>query len=236
MDSQRVAMACILSAGEGRRLGGVCKGRLEVQQTPLVIRQLGVMHDSGIAHCVVMTGFQSGAIRSLVRSVASANESGGDGMVIECEDVPPATSARVAAATDIQHSVRAALRYARRILAVRPEISGVLISLVDLPLLSSDDVGSVLKHAAHFNVSVVVPVSASGQSGHPVWLSRSFVNAMNLDVPAFSLRDELRLHRMAYASTVINMPTQSLGPFIDVDTPQDILQVQADYGLTIAMP
>lgn len=56
--TQTPALAYILSAGRGQRLGGVCKGRVIFDGLPLVVRQIGVMVQAGLSQISVVIGYE----------------------------------------------------------------------------------------------------------------------------------------------------------------------------------
>ena len=56
------ATGLLLTAGRGSRLGGCCKGLLQIDGQPLVVRQLRTMADAGIQRAVVVIGAQADAV------------------------------------------------------------------------------------------------------------------------------------------------------------------------------
>lgn len=227
-------LAYILSAGRGQRLGGICKGRLLVNGKPLLSRQIDLLQAHGIAHTVVITGYQSDEIRSILTPHLKHLEQQGSDMSAECIDVPSA-GANAEASADIQGSVRAALIHAQGLLARDAQVGGLLICLVDLPLLCEQDIAALLAFADQPQIDVVIPFSAARVQGHPIWLSRNFVLTLPADDPRFSLRKALQELRAGRSQSVREMPTASPGYFTDIDTKEDIELLRLTHGLEIVV-
>ena len=66
------ATGLLLTAGRGSRLGGCCKGLLQIDGQPLVVRQLRTMADAGIRRAVVVIGAQADAISQALSRHAAA--------------------------------------------------------------------------------------------------------------------------------------------------------------------
>jgi CTP:molybdopterin cytidylyltransferase MocA len=227
--------AYILSAGRGRRLGGTCKGRLEINGESLVERQLHVMALAGITHCTVLVSHESSLIKGLVQKATDALRTSGSMMTTECVDVlvPPENDSD---GSGIRMSVVAALGHAKAMMWSDQHIASTLISLVDLPILAKEDISGLRLFAATYGASAVVPQSESSQPGHPIWLSRRFVLALPIESELFSLRDHLRNKVGDTTDPVIPMPMRSAGPFVDLDTADDAAWVADTFGLTIQIP
>lgn len=232
-------LAYILSAGRGQRLGGICKGRLLVNGEPLLSRQLDLLQANGISRTVVIAGYQSDAIRGILRQHLEHSDEQGRHMSAECIEVPadgdvPADGANPEASADIQRSVRAALIHAQGLLAKDAQLIGMLICLVDLPLLSGQDIAALLEFANQpHHADVVIPVTDDRVQGHPIWLSRNFVLTLPADDPHFSLRKALQELRARTSRSVREMPTASSGYFTDIDTQGDIELLRLTHGLEI---
>lgn len=228
-------LAYILSAGRGQRLGGICKGRLLVNGEPLLVRQLDRLQASGISQAVVITGYQPDEIRSILTLHRKRWEQQGSTMSAECIDVP-AAGVNAEASADIQGSVRAALVHAQGLLASDAQVGGLLICLVDLPLLGEQDIAALLAFADQPQIDVVIPVSAARVQGHPIWLSRNFVLTLPTADPHFSLRRALQELRAGRSQSVLEMPAASPGYFTDIDTQEDIELLRLTHGLEIVVP
>lgn len=224
--------AYILSAGRGRRLGGVCKGRVVFNGVPLAVRQFKTMLDAGVARVNIVVGHEATLIRNAVSAAVPSNapdtamrkvallEIGGD-------------EASATEDPDIQVSVRCGLRDAKAWLTSHPDASGVLISLVDLPLLTAEDVLHLIEFGQTHAASVVIPVSPDQQFGHPIWLSRNVVMTLPVDRSDFSLREILRVNTSLGKIHIHRMKSNRLGYFKDLDTPDDIAQFESDFNATI---
>jgi molybdenum cofactor cytidylyltransferase len=224
----------IMSAGQGRRLGGLCKGRILVDGLALAARQIDLMQASGIRRVVIVVGHESDKIRAIVRQRAEHWRTLGSEIAVECIDAPSADSP-TSPAPDLQESIAFALSHAQQLLNTEPQVSGILISLVDLPLLSREDICAVLGACDSAWVGARLPTSMQGQPGHPIWLSRNWVMQLCPASPGFSLRDLLQGPTAQASLLVERIKTASLGHFTDIDTPACIATLQAHHGLTISV-
>ena len=228
-------LAYVLSAGCGRRLGGVCKGRVLFDGLPLVVRQIDTMVGAGIRQVRVVVDHQAQSIQKIIDDHKSRNywlmvDEGLSFLNVGRPDLMGGSD------PDIQVSVLAVLRDAKSELAKHQTLTGVLISLVDLPLLSSSDVSELVTFASALSASAVIPMTAAEQPGHPIWLSREMLMTLDLERTGFSLRAVFRSETMPSQLRVEQMLTSRPGFFRDLDTPEDIETFQRDHHSKIVIP
>ena len=125
---------------------------------------------------------------------------------------------------------------------------GILVTLVDCPLINSDSIRHLLETAVRDCADIVIPerdgtddVRKKPVTGHPIFLSRRVVLGFDLADPKFSLRSFLKTSDVAELSIapefrVIRMRTQDPAFFKDIDTPQDILSLHREHGLLVEIP
>lgn len=227
-------VAYILSAGQGQRLGGLCKGLVLINGLPLVTRQIDLMREGGLKRVVVVVGHQAERLKAAVAQHADQGVGPSLDGTVECIDSLSAGADQFSV-PDIQQSVTAALRHAQRLFHTHAQLSGLVISLVDLPLLNRDELDQVLAKGRDVCSMARQPVSLQGQPGHPVWLSRSLVLAAKPEAPGFSLRQLLNQLSAEKEGMVERIETGSLGHFTDIDTPACVEHLRAHYGLEISV-
>lgn len=140
------AGAVVLAAGLSRRMKGIDKLLLAVDGMPLVRRSVTVLREAGLAPLVVVTGPQSHRVAALfadtgVRVVHNASQDEG-----------------------LQTSVLAGLRS-----LVAEAVDAVLVAPADQPLLTADDIRSLLAawRDRPLGTAIVVPWY-QGERGNPV--------------------------------------------------------------------
>lgn len=139
-------------------------------------------------------------------------------------------------APDIQISARCALSDARARLLADPQLYGLLISLVDLPLLSCEDISALIAFARAPGAAAVIPTSPAGQPGHPIWLSRETILSLRPDQSELSLKAILHAETGSDGVSVRRLHTNSLGYFQDLDTPRDIQTLCREHHSKIHVP
>jgi CTP:molybdopterin cytidylyltransferase MocA len=98
----------------------------------------------------------------------------------------------------------------------RPGVSAMLMTLVDVPLVSSSTVRAVVDRFRATAAPVVRPVRGA-EHGHPVLITRSlFAQLRNAD-PAQGAKPIVR----GYASATGDVPVEDDGAFLDIDTPEE---------------
>jgi molybdenum cofactor cytidylyltransferase len=101
--------------------------------------------------------------------------------------------------------------------ADRPGVRGVLVTLVDLPLVSSTTVRAVLEaYSRHPTVAMVRPVSGE-RHGHPVVFDRQLFDELRTGDPAIGAKPIVHAHQAA----ILGVPVTDEGAFTDIDTPGD---------------
>ena len=239
--------AVVLTAGAGSRLGGLCKGLLRVQGKTLLARQVAALAQVPVQGCVAVLGHQAQSVRDEITQIRLA-DLGGFGLEefrLESTEVQTPGIGR-SGREDIQISVRQGL------LAVSGMLSesdlGILVTLVDCPLINSDSIRHLLETAVRDCADIVIPerdgtddACKQPVTGHPIFLSRRVVLGFDLADPKFSLRSFLQTCDVADRSAapefrVIRMRTQDPAFFKDIDTPQDILSLHREHGLLVEIP
>jgi molybdenum cofactor cytidylyltransferase len=98
----------------------------------------------------------------------------------------------------------------------RPGVIAALVTLVDIPLVSSATVRAVVARYRETGAPVVRPTSGS-RHGHPVLIARSLFDVFRVADPAGGAKPIIRAH----ASDAGDLPITDEGAFLDIDTADD---------------
>ena len=98
----------------------------------------------------------------------------------------------------------------------RPGVDAVLVTLVDVPLVSAATVRTVLDCYRRTHAQVVRPTSGT-RHGHPLLIDRSLFDALRAADPAAGAKPIVRAH----ASPAGDVAVDDEGAFTDIDTPED---------------
>jgi CTP:molybdopterin cytidylyltransferase MocA len=104
----------------------------------------------------------------------------------------------------------------------RPGVSAVLVTLVDVPLVSAPTVRAVVERYHRTRAPIVRPTSGD-RHGHPLLIDRSLFDKLRAADPAAGAKPIVRAHATADG----DIPIEDEGAFTDVDT-------EEDYRRTIA--
>lgn len=100
--------------------------------------------------------------------------------------------------------------------ALDAAVPAVLVTTVDLPLVSLDTVARVLGAWRRSGAAIVRPAQGS-RHGHPVVFSASLFGELRDSDPREGARAVLRAH----AGQILDVPVDDPGAFDDIDTPED---------------
>jgi CTP:molybdopterin cytidylyltransferase MocA len=98
----------------------------------------------------------------------------------------------------------------------RPGVAAVLVTLVDVPLVSAATVRAVIEHYRASRAPVVRPTSGA-RHGHPLLIDRSLFDALRGADPDKGAKPIVRAH--ASAAGDLEVPDE--GAFTDIDTEED---------------
>jgi molybdenum cofactor cytidylyltransferase len=200
--------AVLLAAGAGRRLGGIAKPLIRIEGVSLLQRQLLALREAGVDAVVVVTGFERQAVEAEARALATAlayNADYAQGL---------ASSARIGLA------------------ALGAGFDGILMALVDQPLIEAGDLAALI---AAFNSRpaghVLVP-QVEGARGNPVILDELVRKRVLASAPGSGVRDLIdREPAVAYL-----WQTSNARFVTDLDTPEALERVAALTGWRIELP
>ena len=100
----------------------------------------------------------------------------------------------------------------------RPGVDAILMTLVDVPLVSPKTVRSLLDTYKQTRSPIVRPSRPDDTAhGHPVIFDRSLFNELRLAPLETGAKPIVR----AYESEIVNVLVQDEGAFTDIDTPAD---------------
>lgn len=202
--------AVILAAGQGSRLGGVAKALIGIDGTPLARRQIDALRGAGVGDITVVTGGHHEAIAAVVAPAGVR--------VVHNRDAVRGQAG----------SVRLGLQ------AVDRDVEGVLLVLCDQPLLTSPDLRALIaafrqradRH--HF----VVPRLVGTRRGNPVLASGAVVRTILADDRYPACRDYMDAH----PESMLFMDTDNDHYVVDIDQPQDLVDVAARLGSSVCLP
>ena len=186
----------VLAAGASSRMGAP-KPLLTLQNRTFVRRILEAFRDGGVPSAVVVA---RPGIEGLADEVARI----GYGRVVE-NPTPESgqLSSLLAGLTAIDS----------------PGVDGVLVTLVDVPLISAATVRAVLERAAVTSAPIVRAVHR-GAHGHPVLFTRAVFDALRNADPSMGAKAVVRSHQ------VEDIEVGDAGVTEDVDTPEDYARVR----------
>ena len=98
----------------------------------------------------------------------------------------------------------------------RPGVAAVLLTLVDVPLVSAATVRAVIDAYRRTRAPIVRPTSGD-RHGHPLLIDRSLFDALRAADPAAGAKPVVRAHASAAGDIAID----DEGAFTDVDTEED---------------
>ena len=189
--------AIILSGGASRRMGQP-KALLAVEGETFIARIARVVREAGVAPVVVVTGVHHDAIAPVL-----------DGGVLVVRN------------TDPDADQLSSLRTGLRLIAADERIDGILVALVDHPLIDVGVVRALCAAARSSGAPVVRPV-CDGRHGHPVIFSRETFDLILHGHLPDGAKGVLR----ACAAREVLVPTSHGGVLVDVDTPEDYARLR----------
>jgi CTP:molybdopterin cytidylyltransferase MocA len=92
----------------------------------------------------------------------------------------------------------------------------VLVTLVDVPLVSAATVRAVLDHYRHTHAPIVRPTSGA-RHGHPLLIDRSLFDQLRAADPSTGAKPIVRAH----ASPVGDLAIADEGAYTDIDTEEE---------------
>ena len=100
----------------------------------------------------------------------------------------------------------------------RPGVGGMLVTLVDVPLIEAETVRALLDEHQRTHAPIVRPVDAddAARHGHPVIFDRSVFDELQKADPNLGAKPVVRAH----LDEAVEVPVTGDGPFLDVDTPE----------------
>jgi molybdenum cofactor cytidylyltransferase len=98
----------------------------------------------------------------------------------------------------------------------RPGVVAVLVTLVDVPLVSAATVRAVLDHYRHTHAPIVRPTSGA-RHGHPLLIDRSLFDELRVADPSTGAKPIVRAH----ASPIGDLAIADEGAFTDIDTEEE---------------
>jgi molybdenum cofactor cytidylyltransferase len=102
----------------------------------------------------------------------------------------------------------------------RPGVAALLLTLVDVPLVTADTVRAVVARYRATHAPIVRPVQGA-QHGHPVLIDRRLFDALRRADPAAGAKTIVRAH----VSAAGDVEVADAGAFLDIDTPDEYERV-----------
>jgi molybdenum cofactor cytidylyltransferase len=192
----------ILAAGRSTRMGRP-KALLPIGDSGVtfVTRLVQTLLDGGINDVLVVGRPEDGELRREVE---------GGGLPVRLVENPRAETGQLS-------SVIAALNAADH-----PGVRGMLVTLVDLPLVTPQTIGALLSAFSSTGASVV-RATHQGRHGHPVIFGRPVFDDLRRADPAIGAKAVLR----AGGGGVVDIEVDDPGVLFDVDLPEDYARLLA---------
>jgi molybdenum cofactor cytidylyltransferase len=205
-----VIPAVVLAAGLSSRMGRPKANLLLPDGHTFLSRIVATFLEADIDDVVVVVGHEADAVAAAFRPEAGAGSEAG----------PTRVRPRFVVNPDYQRgqfsSVLAGLRAIDR-----RGVAGMLLTLVDVPLVSPATVRAVVAHYKTTRAAIVRPTRGA-RHGHPVLIDRSVFEDLRRADPAQGAKPVVRAH----ATPLGDLAIDDDGAFMDVDTPEDYEQIR----------
>jgi len=199
--------AVLLAAGSGSRMGHKPKSLLELNGEPLIRRSARQLLDAGVTQLVVVLGHYAADIKAPL-----------DGLPVHKVYNPDPDQGLVS-------SQRLGLQ------ALRDKTKTVIMSLADQPLVTTQDIHTLLLAFASSTTDMLFPF-VNGQPGNPVLLSaRARVEILASD-SSFGCKE----WRQSHAAQVQKFSSDNLHFITDLDKPQDIADFENQHSMKLQWP
>ena len=187
----------VLAAGESTRMGSPKALLPDRDGRPFVARIVRTCAEAGFDEVTIVTGTVHARI---VAAVAA--------------DRPP-IAVRFARNPDPSRGQLSSI-WTGLDAAVRADTRAVLVTLVDVPFVSSATVRAVADAYRRSGAAIVRP-AIDGRHGHPVVFDRALFDALRRADPSAGAKSVLR----ANADAIVHVTVDDHGSFVDVDTPDE---------------
>ena len=108
--------------------------------------------------------------------------------------------------------------------ADRPGVRGILVTLVDVPRVSSQTIRAVVSAHEASGAPIVRP-AMNGRHGHPVIFDRRLFEELRAADPEMGAKAVVRRH----AAEIQDVEVVDEGAFVDIDTPDEYLKWIGEY-------
>lgn len=204
--------AVVLAAGHGRRLGGRAKSTLEINGVSVLERLIDALLTGGAERVFVVVSPYRDKLEPLISGCGAS----------------------ALLHTHVEPSLVDSQRLAVQAHQARSPHSDLLLTVADLPLLTSQDVLRLLRawQRRAASAQALLPV-VDGVRGHPVLLSASAVRQVAEQAAELGVRDWLERH----SPLVEHWQTSHAAYVFDMDTPADVEALDGRLkNLTVAWP
>lgn len=214
--------AIILAAGASARMGST-KALLQLPGGDLFLSRLdATLRRAGIEEVVAVIGHDAAAIRAAVDQVAGGERSGRGmhGARLRLVENPDPSRGQLSSLLVGLDTVVGARTCSHEGAAGTTFSEGgpaaVLVTIVDLPLVSVETVRGLLGAWQRTGAPIVRPVRG-GRHGHPVIFAASVFGELRVADHRLGARAVVRAHE----SEVLDFAVNDAGAFDDIDTPED---------------
>ena len=198
-----VIPAIVLAAGRSSRMGRAKATLPAGDGHTFLTRIVQTFLDADVDDVIVVVGHDADAI------AASFSESGLPARFVVNRDYDRGQLSSLQAGLDVID---------------RPGVTAVLVTLVDVPLVSPATVRAVIDSYRRTRAPIVRPTSGD-RHGHPLLIDRSIFGALRAADPSTGAKPIVRAHATAAGDIAID----DEGAFTDIDT-------EEDYRRTISNP
>jgi molybdenum cofactor cytidylyltransferase len=193
-----VLAGVVLAAGESSRMGGTPKAALRAPcGRTFAGRIIDVLAESGVDNLFVVTGQHHDAVIAAVAGDAPRRTP------VFVRNPNPARGQLSSLWVGMDH-------------AITPDVQALLVTLVDVPLITVEVVRGVIDAWRATGAPIVRP-AIGDRHGHPVLYDRSLFAALRSAPLEEGAKSVVRAHEPAILNVVVTDP----GCLRDVDTPED---------------
>jgi CTP:molybdopterin cytidylyltransferase MocA len=189
--------AIVLAAGKSTRMGRP-KATLPLAHETFLSRIVRTFHDAGISDVVIVVGHHA-------EDVITMSQAAVDARFVVNPDYERGQFSSLLKGLDAVDA---------------PGVAAALVTLVDVPLVTSDTVRAVVDRYRLTHAPVVRPTRGN-EHGHPVLMDRSLFGVLREADPRVGAKAIVRAH----ASRQGDLEVNDAGAFLDIDTMEEYQRV-----------